>query len=299
METASYIFIENVNSSFSDKSPFFISDKNSELAIIFRVFSGSCIIKNKNSDESVELSQNYFFEDLRDNEDGDLNFLNDFEENLKLEDYESYISDNKFKNRKFYRSFLNEIAGCVYNEGKEKYTAAFVHLYRAYEHLSYAFPMIYAAKTDNYIGTFESLRKWMTNASSDGNAGELKFLKNFIEALYKDAIEINSTIDVHITAKDELREIIFDGIAKKVVGWESSKKYTSGTIRPDKLSIRFVEFHSFLINLRNRFFHYSNARPDNISLDDIIEAELLFSFVNKPGLNYVANIFHSITKHQM
>lgn len=299
METASYIFIENVNSSFSDESPFFISDRNSELAMIFRVFSGSCIIKNKNSDESVELSQNYFFEDVRDNEDGDLNFLNNFEEDLKLEDYENYITENKFKNRKFYKPFLNEISGCIYNEKIERYTVAFVHLYRAYEHLSYAFPMIYAAKTDNYIGTFESLRKWMTNASSDGNVGELKFHKNFIEALYKDAIEINTTIDVHITAKDEFREIIFDGIAKKVVGWESPKKYTPGTIRPDKLSIKFVEFHSFLVNLRNKFFHYSNARNDNISLDDIIEAELLFSFVNKPALNYVANIFHSITKHQM
>ena len=297
METVSYLFSEKSDSSFSNQSPFYINTQCSELAILFRIISGCCIITNKNSDESIELKFNHFLSG-QENNSSDLTFLDNFEENLNLEDYENHITNNRFKNSKFYKAFLNEISAAIYNEEKERHTAAFVHLYRSYEHLSYAFPMIYAAKTDDYIGTFEDLRKWMTN-SSDGNVGELKFHKKFVNTLFKGMPEISNTVDIHITAREEFKEQIFDGLAKKVLGWNTSDKYTPATVRPDKLSIQFIYFHSFLVTLRNRFFHYSNARYDNIALDDIIESDLLFSFVNKPTLNYIATIFHGVIKYNL
>lgn len=299
MKTISYEFCERPDSPFSAASPFYISQDTREFAMIFRVISGSCQITNLNTEESAVLDVNYFFSDLRLNTAGDLDFLENLDEGIGLADYEVQIRNTAFKNRKFYKGFLAELASCIYHESSERHTAAFVHLYRAYEHLSYAFPMIYASRTEDYIGTFENLRKWLSTSNDDGNVGELKFHKHFIATLFKELPELQTTIDIEINTKQEFRESIFKALAEKVACWNSSAKYSPGTQFPDRLAIPFLEHHSFLVNLRNRFFHYSNARSDNLGLDDIVEADLLFSFVNKVSLNYIATIFHGIVKHQM
>ncbi|MDD2271118.1 MAG: hypothetical protein PHP95_04195 [Desulfuromonadaceae bacterium] len=299
MRTISYEFYEPNATTFTSASAFHINDSSSELSLLFRLISGTCLISNRNLELAVELNKNYFYSDFRNNDDNDLSFLDNFDESLKLDDYEQFINKNRHKNRKFYKPLLNEIAGCIYYEELERHTSAFVHLYRAYEHMSYAFPMIYASKTDDYIGTFENLRKWLTNSESDGNVGELRFHKSFITTLFKGSPELSSTIDIHITAKDEFKENIFNGLTQKVLCWNNSTQFTTSTVSPDKISVSFVEFHSFIVNLRNRYFHYSNARRDNIGLDDIIESDLLFSMVNKASINFIATIFHGVIRQHM
>lgn len=298
MKTISYEFSERTGSPLTAESPFFIHSGVAEFPVIFRVLSGSCQITNLNTDESSVISKNYFYSDARQNETCDLSFLNDFDEGLSLTDYERLIKKTAWTNRKFYKPFLNELASCIYHEQNERHTASFVHLYRAYEHLSYAFPMIYASRTQDYVGTFENLRKWMSH-DSDGNVGELKFHKNFIVSLFKDLPELSRTIDVEITTRQEHREPIFTALAVKVAGWNAPDKYTATTIRPDRLAIPFLDYHSFFVTLRNRFFHYSNSRSDNIGLEDIVDSDLLFSFINKVTLNYIATIFHGVMKHQI
>ncbi|WP_236189497.1 hypothetical protein [Pseudomonas pharyngis] len=298
MKTISYEFSECNGSVITAESPFFIHERVAEFPIIFRVLSGSCQITNLNTDESAVLSKNYFYSDIRNNENRDLSFFDEFDEDLKLSDYERLVKRTAWNNRKFYQPFLNELASCIYHEEGGRHTAAFVHLYRSYEHLSYAFPMIYASRTQDYVGTFENLRKWMNN-DSDGNAGELKFHKTFVVSLFKGMPELSRTIDVEINTKQEYREPIFKALAEKIAGWKNLESYTPATNRPDRLAIPFAEYHSFFVTLRNRFFHYSNARSDNIGLDDIVEADLLFSFINKITLNYIATIFHGVMKHQL
>jgi hypothetical protein len=294
----SYYFSEKPDSTFSDRSPFCITDKTQSLAKIFRVLSGSCLIFNANHDEPLELHNNYFYGDFRPNETGDLSFLDSFEENTTLEDYEAFVLANQYKNHKFYSSFLNEISGSVYHEELEHHTAAFVHIYRAYEHMSYAFPMIYASKTTDYIATFDNLRKWLSH-KDDGNVGELKFHKSFITTLFKDMPELSSTIDINILSKDEFKEGIFSALVRKVLGWKTIENYTASTVKPEKISVPFPEFHSFIVTLRNRYFHYNNSNKDNIGINDIIESDLLFSFVNQAALNYISTIFNGIVKQQM
>jgi hypothetical protein len=299
MRIAGFSLSEPLPSSFGTGSAFAIGPRTTEFAALFRLMSGSCSITNLNSDVTVSPNQNYFFSDFRENPEQDLAFLDNFEEDITLQDYESHVSGKGFSNRKFYKSLLAELCGAVFNEAIDSHTAAFVHLYRAYEHLSYAFPMIYAAKTDNYIGTFENLRKWISNSDSDGNVGELRFHKSFVSTLFHGLPELSSTIDIHIQSRDEYKEAIFEGLAIKVLGWKRPEHYTGATTRPDKLSISFSDFHSFIVNLRNRYFHYSNSRSDNIVLEEIVESDLLFSFVNKAGMNYITTIFNGVVGHQM
>lgn len=295
MKINSFEFSECETSGFVKDSPFYISEQATPLAVLFRVFAGTCEITSMNTIESVSLCTNYFYSDFRQNDLSNLDFLNDFEEGLEFIDYEECVHKNSYRNIDFHRTFLAEIAGCIFNLEKGKNTVAFVHLYRAYEHLAYAFPMIFASKTKDYVGSFDSLKKWMTK-EGNGNAGELKFLKSFISTLFEKDEILSTAIDIRITANDEHKMLMFNALAKKVMDWQSIEKYSPGTTSPDILSIPFIEYHSFIINLRNRFFHYFNQRGDNLSIDDVIDSDLLFSMVNKSSLYFVAIIFHEISR---
>ena len=83
------------------------------------------------------------------------------------------------------------------------------------------------------------------------------------------------------------------------MGWKSSGEYTAGTVSPDKISINFIDFHSFLITTRNRFFHYSNARSDNIGIEEVVDSEMFFSMINKAAISYIAKIFHEVVLYNM
>ena len=155
--------------------------------------------------------------------------------------------------------------------------------------------MIYAAKTDTYYGTFDNLKKWLCNS---GDTGELKFHRNFIDTLFRGTPELSSTIDVNIIAKDEYKASLFLNIEKKVLGWKKPADRTRETVYPDKLCIPFASYHDFIVTLRNRYFHYTSSRSDNIALDDIYDPELIFSLVNKQSLFYIAILFTAIIKHQ-
>lgn len=299
MRTVCYEYNELPECDLEPNSILRIAEHSPEISIIFRLLSGSCSITSLHDGEIFDLDTNYFLPGCPKNADRTLGFLNGLQEEIVLSDYEEFITENPRVNKNFYRNFLNELTAAILHEEKSAHTATFVHLYRTYEHLSYAFPMIYASKTDDYIGTFENLRKWLTNTKSDENVGELRFHKTFLETLFSGQPLLASTIDIDITVRAEQKERVFDALCRKTLGWKSARDYTGETTRPDKISISFLEFHSFIINLRNRFFHYANGRSDNLGVEDIIAADTLFSMVNKAVLAYVATILHEIVLFKM
>jgi Fe-S-cluster formation regulator IscX/YfhJ len=158
--------------------------------------------------------------------------------------------------------------------------------------------MIYAAKTDNYVGTFNQLKTWISQSDKAGKSGELPFHKAFVSTLFKDLPELSTTVDIELSCREDYREKLFEALASKVLGWKNEDRYTRTTQRPEKLAVNFVDFHSFIVNLRNRYFHYSNAQSENLMLEEIVDSELLFSMVNKAGFYYVATIFNRIVIHQ-
>ncbi|WP_298941612.1 hypothetical protein [uncultured Psychromonas sp.] len=299
MNLTSYQIIEHASSTFSEGDAFHLGENCSEQTALFRLLSGSCDIYSNLEEEQITQNTNFFFSDITDNTNTDLSFLDDFEEGITFADYQTFMLTNRFRNRGFYKNVLNEMVAAIYHYKKNNHTAAFVHLYRTYEHLSYAFPMIYSARTDDYLRTFENLRNWMTNSKSDSNVGELKFHKSFVATLFKNTPELASTIDIEITSSPENQEILFNTITKKVLGWKTVNDYTSSTIHPNKIAVSFSDFHSFIITLRNRFFHYSNARSDNIKIEEILDSNFLFSLVNGAIIYFISTIFHGVVRHNM
>ena len=298
MKTLVYEYIEPRVSSISEQSLLHVS-KCTESAMPLRILGGCCDVKNLYRDEVVELKVNYFYSDFRINEARDIEFLNSYEEDVSIEDYESLFSRIKFKNRAFYKTFLNEITSAVYNEATSNHTAAFVHLYRAYENISYAFPLIYASKTDDFYSSYKWLSNWV-GRGKDSESSERAFFKSFISSLYANTPEYESTLDIDISIGElDIKNGIFSSLTKKVLLWNNESQYSQGTIKPEKISIPFKDFHSFILTLRNRYFHLSHERNDNISHEDIIDSNLLFSLVNKSCISYLATVYHSIVSNNI
>ncbi|WP_152554895.1 hypothetical protein [Serratia sp. DD3] len=227
-----------------------------------------------------------------------LEFLNGYEDGGRLQHYNTFIKVNKFKNRNFYKSFYQEICSAVYNVQVKNNTLAFVHIYRAYESISYAFPMIYSSLTDNYHNTFNNLRKWFSSGSSD-NTGELKFLSNFIKDVFKNDELLDSSFDINIIGDENYKKRVFNALKEKILPLKKQEAYAENHSEPDVFSIPFSMFHTFLITLRNRFFHFSHSNNSNINLDDIDDAELFFPLVNKHAIQYITTLFHAIVWHSI
>lgn len=266
-------------------------------ATLFRVLSGTCVILQEVTGQETVADTNYFIHHSTKNESCTLAFLDSYQEGLCALDYDQELKKRNGINRKFYNDILDEITISVISLRSERYVDAFLHLYRSYERLAYAFPMIYAAKSPDYLASFESLKKWLSNANPDQPSGELTFLKRFLSTYEGD--EQNQTIDFDITGPTAAREVIFETITKRLLGWSTPSEYLGDTTLPDKVSVPFVKIHEVLLNARNRYFHQSSGRADNLGQAHVVDADLFFSILTPPLLSYIAQLFHDVFVHNL
>ena len=65
---------------------------------------------------------------------------------------------------------------------------------------------------------------------------------------------------------------------------------SNDTEEPRKIAIKFSEYSSFIINVRNRFFHLFNSGQPNLQSDEILDADFFFSMINKQSVNWLSVI---------
>lgn len=56
---------------------------------------------------------------------------------------------------------------------------------------------------------------------------------------------------------------------------------------------------SFIINVRNRFFHNLNSSANNIESNRIVDSDEFFSFINPMAMHWVSMVFLEITTHSL
>lgn len=191
-----------------------------------------------------------------------------------------YFQKNR-KNTYVHNQMLFEFSSYLLKE-KLSPTAAFVHLYRCLEFMSYSFPMIYSSISKDYRGTYESLKKFMGGDSS----GELAFMKKFVKELFEHDQVLNYQFDIDINmegldkAKTECKAAFRD---------EFSYNFEGQTF-----SITFENMMALFICLRNRYFHFliGGKRINFTSIEYDIED--LFQALNPYFANWIAVIFCKI-----
>jgi hypothetical protein len=267
---------------------------SSELLIIIRLLSGTVSLKHKSSGVSLNQNKNFFASDLKSfNSKWETKFPKLISDEYSVLDLSEYLQRSKWLNQKFYKNLLLEISNFVLQTKKGSHTSAFIFIYRIIEIIAYAFPLIYVAKTPDFKNSYNYLKNLMDKSRS---GGEKDFLKKFVEELYKDDPISESTIDFEIPERYDIElEKTFDTLKNLC----TENMLGEATQSPRILSIKFTEVGSFLITLRNRFFHFSNNGQKNIDTENLYDSDYVFGLLNEKFMHWITTIFLGILMHNI
>lgn len=183
-----------------------------------------------------------------------------------------------------YEHVLNEITQffIIY---KLSPCAAFVHLYRILEFMSYSFPLIYAATTKNYMVSYKELKKFM-NGDSDS---ELKFFRKFLSILFADEFDNEVSFEIFIDS-DNIKELrnefceIMDG---------KEFEFNENTLR-----ISFIKVIDIFIEIRNHYFHMLIGQGKNNFFNIKYDINDLFRSTNLIFINWLVVIIVRIIQYR-
>lgn len=268
-------------------------DRDPEILLILRLLSGNVELTHAYSDKQIKSRVNYFSSNFTTFSNWKREFPTLLSEDVTAEDVSIFIDRTKYINKAFYSSILSELSHFLLHVNKGSHTSAFIYIYRILEKISYAFPLIYASKSQDFLSSFNQLKELMVG---DKEKKELGFFKVFIKMLYKDNSIADTSVDIFINSSDaQVKEQMFKAL-KEVSGnsilHEDSTEF-------DKLSIKYCEMGSFLINVRNRFFHNLNGGSSNIESNKIVDSDELFSFINPMAMYWVSMVFLEITIYSL
>lgn len=259
---------------------------------------GSVEITNEIRNESFMQRtdfMSFFYESEGDTLNRAKNYIS---QDIEIDDLLSYFSNSFFinRNRKFYKRLLNEVSNFLYYSHKEHHTTAFIYIYRTLEIISFSFPLIYASQTEDFKHTYGFLKKYFDENKGDNN-GELGFFKSFILNAFKDNPLKETSVDFDLSAisEEDQKRTIYIAI-KSICG---EKILHTNSIEFDQISINFTDISSFIITIRNRFFHLFNRGDRNLESDEIFDSELLFQILNEQCFAWIAIVYLEILKYSI
>lgn len=214
-------------------------------------------------------------------------------EDMKAKDLAVYIDATKYINKAFYKNILTEISQFILQTERGSHTSSFIFIYRLLEKISYAFPLIYASKSQDFVQSFTLLKELMVG---DKEKKELGFFKKFVENLYQNEGIAETSVDIKISAVSPDVESQVFRTMKQVCDKDIIHEDTT---EPRKLSIKYCDMGSFIITIRNRFFHNLNGGPTNIKSAEVIDSDLFFSFINPLAMRWLAMVFMEVVTHNI
>ncbi|MGK0272646.1 MAG: hypothetical protein ACI88H_003319 [Cocleimonas sp.] len=268
-------------------------ENDPEILLIIRLLSGNLELIHSYTSKSIKSRINYFSGDFKAYSNWKTEFPKTLSDEVSADDISTFIEKNKFNNRAFYKGVLSELSQFILHENKKSHTSAFIYLYRLLEKISYAFPLIYASKSNDFLRSFKELQDLM---AGDKDKKELGFFKTFVQTLYAEDSISETSIDLAINSNNDIvKKQVFDSL-KKIT---PSSGIHGDTSSPDLLCIKYCEMGSFIISLRNRFFHNLNGGATNIKSETIVDSDDLFKFVNPMAMYWIATIFLGVTSHNL
>lgn len=259
---------------------------------ITRIITGTINCLDNYTNEKYNFRTNYtqlsFEEHQRLNQN---TFKDIFPEEVSLSDINKYFRSAR-QNASFYSNIENELIKCLTARHENNYLESFFFLYRILEGICYSIPLIYTSKAKDFKQSYLSLKGFF---SENKNDGELAFFKKFISKVYKDEDFFTSNIEIDINdiEIEDLRETYFEIYKKKI-----EDKYLEDSEEEEKLNIKFLGFHSFMIALRNRYFHFlQGSYKTNLTSQEIQYPNLFFKPLIDHGINWVSIILFEIIKY--
>ncbi len=271
-----------------------LTDRISNEAVLIRLLCGTLkinyFISRNEMEMEIEQRKNYSIPGIEENYVFKNKIIKDF---FQLEHFRQVEKTNinrylNFNRRNYFvhEEVLSELTGAlVWMESSP--IEAFVHIYRTLEFMSYSFPLIYASKSMDYRGSYESLKKFMAGDSE----GELKFFKTFIKELLKNnEILFDYTFEIYFLDGDE------DLIEQELQRIIKTRYYI---FDGNTLRIKFANIVDLIVTLRNRYFHMLLGKgPDNF-YDIRYDKRKIFYAVNPVFVNWLTIIYREIVNYSI
>jgi hypothetical protein len=265
-------------------------ESNNAILDVFRLISGTINCTDSYRSKEYKFRTNYSNFPYSDNVSiNQSTVLNNFPDEVRLTDLDKYFKRSRF-NTAFYKSIKAELIKCLIAEKEDNHLEAFFYLYRIIEGISYSIPLIYVSKHKSYNKTYKQLQSFF-NKEQDG---ELAFFKRFVSTTFKDEDFFKSTIDISILEIDieEIREDYYKIYLEKMKDTSVKDKTEN-----EEIKISFIGFYEFIIELRNRFFHFTKgAWMNNLSSTELLFPDYFFKPIVNHGINWVSLILFEIIK---
>jgi hypothetical protein len=193
-----------------------------------------------------------------------------------------FISATIIDNRRLFGDLLSEFASYFCACGSGAHTAAFVHLYRVLERVSFSLPLLYCATESDFEGTFNFLKKLFAEAGD----GDLSLLKKFIaEGKLIDRTIVDTAVVIDFSASPLNSDRFYKAV--------SSRFKDADSLDPTRrqISVTFGNTQTLFIVVRNRFFHLrSGDGRNNISIAELHDSSEFFSLLNPIFCNFLAKL---------
>ncbi|WP_064616959.1 hypothetical protein [Pseudomonas sp. GR 6-02] len=174
----------------------------------------------------------------------------------------------------FFEVLLNEVSRSLVASANGNDLSAFVYIYRALEHMSYALPFFHARHATDYVKAFNDLRALISSGD-----GELKFCDKFIGYIFKQDPVFSA---YKYTIKfDPIYAVKFE----KYLNGHHSKHCTTNS---GLIEVEFLKAFGFVVDVRNKFFHHLSGSNQSASSKDIIDADAFFRPINEIAWSLIA-----------
>lgn len=279
------------HSTLPQQSIFVLNNACSEEHKLIRLFLGTVEIEHKQTGRRWKQSSNYSVfgcprTGIRTYKGID-NLLQPYDLSQELVDKHLRLS---LRQRKYYGELLEEICQSLWRTKKGEHTIAFLHIYRFLEHISFAFPLLYASRTADFGGAFSSLKEFFTGGSS----GELGFFRKFIQASIDPA-------SLGRGVKIDFRNInpVYKSNIYSVIKRQIQPDQIISAVEDVEIEIKNEAIIDLFISLRNRYFHYNATNQANISVNEIGDSDELFLCINQVAMNWLAILYFETLKHRV
>lgn len=193
--------------------------------------------------------------------------------------------------RNYYGDLLAEALHFFLRTRRGEHALAFLHCYRFLEHIAFAFPMLYASRSPNFVKAFAQLKDFFSGATSEG---ELRFFERFIEASLDLAVR-EQTISIDFGSVDPAFAVKTFSVVKNQFKPADVVSENVGV----SIEVKCQGLTSACANLRNRFFHFRATEPANISVNAIGVPDQMFEAVNNHIFNWLSFIYFETLKHRV
>lgn len=254
-------------------------------AMVMRLLAGTLRIRCNKTATEIDQFNNYSVLRFTPNTRITKTILVNAVKPKSLGTYDKLIMASSARNRRFYTDIFFEFCGYFFNQANEHHTAAFVHLYRILERISYAVPLIWAARAREYEATFQTLKSFLTDTRSSELAFFKKFVPQFIDSSYLD-LQVNLNV---LSVSSDWQERHFETLQSLL------KPGDIVVATPfSQITITYRSMLGLIITIRNKYFHALTGLSQSFGSKDVADFNEFCFPLNEEIANWLAFILFEI-----